>query len=174
MPYDHKSDIWSLGCVLYEMVMLCPPFRAATMKALYTRVISGKFDPISNNYSSDLRNIVKACLQVRSSERTDCEKILAMPGLLNHITGTLDDIQALKQDQESLLQTIRCPRNLGMITERLPAAQYDTSEKKKSRTSATVASSRSENIEEIVTELREKARLTSAAQPVRPNLEAET
>ena len=86
-----------------------------------------------------------------------------MPGLLNHITGTLDDIHALRQEQESLLQTIRCPRNLGMITERLPAAQYDTSEKKKHRTSTNVTSSRSEKIEEMVSELREKTRLTSAA-----------
>ena len=101
------------------------------MKGLYTRVISGKYDPIPNHYTSDLKNIVKACLQVRSSERTDCAKILAMPGLLNHITGTLDDIQALKEDTESLLQTIRLPRNLGMITERLPAAQYKDSDRAK-------------------------------------------
>lgn len=41
-PYDHKSDIWSLGCVIYEFVCLKPPFRADDMEGLYKSVQRGK------------------------------------------------------------------------------------------------------------------------------------
>jgi NIMA (never in mitosis gene a)-related kinase len=40
-PYDIKSDIWSLGCVLYENIALKPPFRAQDMAGLYKKVLKG-------------------------------------------------------------------------------------------------------------------------------------
>ena len=125
MPYDHRSDMWSLGCVLYEIITFEPPFKATNMKGLYSKVIAGKFDPIPNHFSQDLKDVLKSMLQVRPTDRADCNKILNMHGFLNHITGTLDEIDAQKStDTEKLLNTIRCPRNLGLINSSMPASKY--------------------------------------------------
>ena len=72
-PYDFKSDIWSLGCVLYEMVCLKPPFQANDMSGLYKRVVRGQFSRIPKNYSNDLWVMVSSMLQVNSSQRPDAK-----------------------------------------------------------------------------------------------------
>jgi hypothetical protein len=98
------------------------------MKGLYDCVCKGKYEAIPSHYSSDLKEMLNSCLQVKSANRSDCEKILSSPGLLNQITNTLNDIQSRKgDDSESLLSTIRCPRNLGLISGVMPAAQYKQS-----------------------------------------------
>lgn len=60
---------------------------------------------------------------------------MATPGLLNHLTGTLEDLDVASceaDDKATLMRTIRCPRNLGAITDRLPAAQYSPLKRSKS------------------------------------------
>ena len=63
-PYNSKSDIWSLGCVLYESLTLHPPFRAANMADLYKRVVRGVFEEPPNIYSRDLKRLIKSMITV--------------------------------------------------------------------------------------------------------------
>lgn len=74
-PYDHKSDIWSLGCVIYEMSTLKPPFRAEDKEGLFKKVLQGEFKPVPEFYSSDLAEVIKIMLQVNPTKRPDCSRI---------------------------------------------------------------------------------------------------
>jgi NIMA (never in mitosis gene a)-related kinase 1/4/5 len=73
LPYDNKSDIWSLGCVLYEITSLKPPFRADDMEGLYKKVIRGFYPKIPSQYSQDLSNTIRALLQVNPKLRPNCD-----------------------------------------------------------------------------------------------------
>ena len=72
-PYNHKSDIWSLGCVLYEMCALVPPFRADDMQGLYKKVIKGKFPRIPDHFSQEMATVIKFMLQISPSYRPSCD-----------------------------------------------------------------------------------------------------
>jgi len=67
--YNEKSDIWALGCLVYEMANLHPPFKAANVVLLGSKITKGEFPPLHRRYSKDLRTVVKAMLTVDPSKR---------------------------------------------------------------------------------------------------------
>jgi NIMA (never in mitosis gene a)-related kinase 1/4/5 len=69
LPYDTKSDIWSLGCVFYEVLTLHPPFRAKDMNGLFKKVTLGVFDDPPKHFSADLRNLVTSMIRVNPKDR---------------------------------------------------------------------------------------------------------
>lgn len=52
--YNEQSDIWSLGCIIYEMASLQPPFTAQNHLALAVKIKTGKFERIPSRYSEEL------------------------------------------------------------------------------------------------------------------------
>ena len=59
----YASDIWSAGCVLYEVIMLRPPFQASDMDQLFRKITRGAYQSLSSQYSSDLNTVIKVMLQ---------------------------------------------------------------------------------------------------------------
>ena len=127
-PYNYKSDIWSLGCVLYEMITLKPPFRAENMEGLYNKVIKGVFPKIPEQFSQDLNTIVNLLIQVNPNDRPSCEQILKNP-IVDKRIEYFDSIIHINQenytDDHNLLQTIYIPKNLVSLSDKLPKANYD-------------------------------------------------
>ena len=127
-PYDHKSDIWSMGCVIYEMVALKPPFRAETMELLYKKIMAGKYPRIAGTYSLDLANLIRSCLQVQPHQRPDCDKILNMTSIHKRVIQFYPESVPSNQYDNILLRTIRVPKNLMYVTAQLPGSTYDEEE----------------------------------------------
>ena len=58
-----QSDIWALGCLLYEMVTLHKVFDGTNLPALVSKIMSGTFAPLPTSCSPDIRDLILSMLQ---------------------------------------------------------------------------------------------------------------
>ena len=118
-PYDYKCDIWSAGCIIYEMASLRMPFRGTSMQVLYSNVMKGDFPPIPLNYSDDLMKIIKLMLIKNPQKRPSAQELLNNEIILDKIEkynfeekyGDIIDEKAL------LIRTIKLPKNLNLMNQ---------------------------------------------------------
>ena len=76
LKYNEKSDIWSLGCFLYEMATFSPPFNASNQLSLAMKIKNGNVNEIPNIYSQELNNVIMCLIRVNPNERPNAEEIL--------------------------------------------------------------------------------------------------
>ncbi|KAI5860699.1 kinase-like protein [Durotheca rogersii] len=77
--YTLKSDIWSLGCIIYELCAREPPFNAKTHFQLVQKIKEGKVPALPRVYSAELMAVIKDCLKVNPDVRPDTAALLNLP-----------------------------------------------------------------------------------------------
>ena len=75
-PYDYKCDIWSIGCILYEMTTLHVPFLGLNMQELYKNILSAKYKSIPKIYSKNLNEIIDLMLIKDPLKRPSADDLL--------------------------------------------------------------------------------------------------
>ena len=132
-PYNNKCDVWSVGCIIYEMCTLRPPFRGTSLTELYRNIKNGYYTPISNYYSKDMKDLISMMLVVDSHKRASVDDILNSNIVKKWITKikneNSDIIETITNKDNNikanLLKTIKIPKNIGEINKFLPKERYN-------------------------------------------------
>ncbi|XP_048418462.2 uncharacterized protein LOC125467089 isoform X1 [Stegostoma tigrinum] len=74
--YNDKSDIWSLGCILYEMACRQRTFEGTNLPAVVNKIMKGQFAPITDKYSAEFKALVMDMLQKEPQYRPSAHELL--------------------------------------------------------------------------------------------------
>lgn len=96
-PYNHKSDIWALGCCVYEMASLKQAFSAHNINALMYKIVQGKVPPIPSLYSKELASLVQLMMARNTDKRPSVYQILRKAFIRKHISMFLDHAAGRKR-----------------------------------------------------------------------------
>eukprot|EP00347_Sterkiella_histriomuscorum_P017394 403349549 len=104
--YNEQSDIWSLGCIIYEMAALHPPFTAQNHLSLAVKIKTGKFERIPNRYSDELQRVVSWMLQQNHHERPNVDDLMNLPHISTRIREkSIEEVaQLIKKKEEEFKQ----------------------------------------------------------------------
>ena len=126
-PYDATCDIWSLGCMIYELCALRPPFMGDSFPALKRAVTKGSYPSLPKKYSSALSRLIALMLKQNCRERPSAAALLRSPDLSSKLH--LDEAPVVPPrdnvfNAPSMMATIKVPHNLQRLQNVLPKPCY--------------------------------------------------
>ncbi|XP_075775224.1 serine/threonine-protein kinase Nek3 isoform X1 [Pelodiscus sinensis] len=114
IPYNNKSDIWSLGCILYELCTLKHPFQAKSWKHLILKICKGSYNPLPSQYSYELHYLIKQMFKRNPKNRPSASTILERGCLAKLIKNCLPaEVTAELKQRSEVTKKHKC--DLGRI-----------------------------------------------------------
>eukprot|EP00347_Sterkiella_histriomuscorum_P012471 403368448 len=103
--YNEKSDIWSAGCVIYELASLRAPFEATNQIQLAMKIKNGKFDRIPNQYSDELFRVIQQMMTLDQLKRPSVDEIMIHPQISKNIKENFikDKYTSIKREEEKIM-----------------------------------------------------------------------
>ena len=130
-PYGEGVDIWALGCLIFELCSLRPPFLAQSLQELKSKVLAGRFPRIPRTYSQnsdDLQNVITKLLDLNPANRPSAVEILALPEVERRKTlvkNAMTEEWIPPQAVRTTLHVRRIEQSSNTSLPQLPPAQYD-------------------------------------------------
>lgn len=110
--YDNKSDVWALGCVLYELATLRRPFVAENVKSLVLKIVKGSYPPLPLRYSFEFRNLLIHLFKHSPKDRPSVNNILGRAFISKRLEKCMFNVPALP------VYNIYKPKNLHLKGDR--------------------------------------------------------
>lgn len=96
--YNSKSDVWSIGCILYEMCALCHAFDGKSLMAVMYKIVEGEPPKLPDQYSNEFSRVLNLMLNRDPEKRPSATDLLKEPLLANHIAKMSKDYQSRHTD----------------------------------------------------------------------------
>ncbi|KAM7389736.1 hypothetical protein PAMP_023695 [Pampus punctatissimus] len=115
--YDAKSDIWSVGCILYELCTGQLAFSAETTIRLFPKIIGGPYPSLPNDFSPELQELVNDILNKDPQSRPTAAEILERPFIMSCL---------LKKSKTTVKELQTKLHNLRMVADSLERVHQGT------------------------------------------------
>lgn len=96
IPYNSKSDIWAVGCLLYEMTALSRPFDGNSLIGLFFNIIKGDYQPLPADSPRGICDLVASMLVKTPENRPSASAMLNVPYVKSHLASFISDTENIR------------------------------------------------------------------------------